>query len=171
VPADDTGRQWRPRFSDPSGEFQKIYRKGEQTVGVYIAYYRNQNAQRKLVSSENVLVTSDDHSWARISGGTRDADFHGDPVTVRTTELRGANGRVMTVWQWYWINGRLTSSDVRAKGYTALSRLAGQGDDSAVIIVYAGDQQPGGAPAALESFVRASAPASETALHDARAAR
>ena len=43
----------------------------------------------------------------------------------------------LVVWQWYWINGKLTASDVEAKLLTALSRLRGQSDDSAVIILYA----------------------------------
>ena len=41
-----------------------------------------------------------------------------------------------------------------AKAYSALYRLAGRGDDSAVILFYASKEQAGGAQAALESFVR-----------------
>ena len=40
------------------------------------------------------------------------------------------------VWHWYWINGRVTTSDIEAKWLTALSRLRGQGDDSAVVMLF-----------------------------------
>ena len=63
----------------------------------------------------------------------------------------------MVVWHWYWINGHMTSSDHVAKAYTAWSRLLGKGDDSAAVVLYATDDQPGGAPAALESFAKAMA--------------
>ena len=43
----------------------------------------------------------------------------------------------LVIWQWYWIDGQLTASDIDAKLLTALSRLRGRGDDSAVIILYA----------------------------------
>ena len=70
----------------------------------------------------------------------------------------------MVVWQWYWINGRWTSSDVLAKAYTAFSRLTGRGDDSAVIILYARQTQPGEAEAILAAFADAAGEVIETAL-------
>ena len=60
------------------------------------------------------------------------------PLPVRTAEIlskeSGIESRI-AVWQWYWINGRLTTSDIEAKWLTALSRLRGQGDDSAVVML------------------------------------
>jgi EpsI family protein len=58
------------------------------------------------------------------------------------------------VWQVYWINGTLTSSDYLAKIYGAFYQLMGRGDDSAVIVVYAPKDQAGNDQAALESFLR-----------------
>jgi EpsI family protein len=55
---------------------------------------------------------------------------------VRTVVLRGQPPLRMLVWQWYWVNGRWTASEVMAKAYLALSRLTGNGDDSALIVLY-----------------------------------
>jgi EpsI family protein len=106
--------------------------------------------------------------WAKVAGGSRQIVFDQQSISIRTAELRSTDSVRMMVWQWYWVNGHLTSSDVKAKIYTALSRLTGQGDDSAVIIVYAPKEQAGGGEAALEAFVNAAAPEIERALSRTR---
>ena len=68
----------------------------------------------------------------------------------------------------YWINGHQTSSDLIAKAYTALSRLVGDGDDSAVIFVYARKEQD---DAEMEAFVKAAEPAIMNALDRTREKR
>ena len=55
-----------------------------------------------------------------------------------------------------------------AKAYTAFSRLTGQGDDSAVIFVYASKEQ---GEAVLEAFVKAAEPAIRGALNRTREKR
>ena len=72
------------------------------------------------------------------------------------------------MWHWYWIDGRLTASDARAKAYAALSRLTGRGDDSAVVVVYARKEQPGEAEAALNAFIGDAGPGIASALAKAR---
>jgi EpsI family protein len=85
--------------------------------------------------------------------------------------LRSSGNARMVVWQWYWINGHWTASDVLAKVYTALSRLTGKGDDSAVIIIYALQHQAGEADATLEAFAGAAGSIIESTLRQTREAR
>ncbi len=152
---------WKPRFEDASAVVQRDYSNGEQVVGLYIAYYRNQDYDRKMVSSTNVMVTSNDPVWARVVSGTKQIELGSQSLNVRSAELRSYDSSRMVVWQWYWVNGQLTASDHLAKVYTAWSRLTGQGDDSAVIFVYAPKAK---GEAALDNFVRASGSAIELAL-------
>lgn len=159
---------WRPAFAEPSAELRSTLRQGDHEVGIFIGYYKLQTYERKLVSSENVLVKSTNHEWAQVSGGHREISFAGRPLEVRSAELRGSGERRLVAWQWYWINGRLTSNDYLAKAYTALSRLAGQGDDSAVIVVFAPEDAAGGGEAALQAFVDGAGGAIEEALRNAR---
>jgi exosortase A len=130
---------WKPVYERPATELQTAFSRSGQNVGLYIAYYRSQDYQSKLITSTNTLARSTDQNWAVVSERQSAADFDGLPASVRTAELRGKDGvdTRLAVWQWYWINGHLSTSDFEAKLYTALSRLRGDGDDSAVVILYA----------------------------------
>lgn len=168
---------WRPAFQNPSAELNTVFSSGENTVGLYLGYYRNQKFDRKLVSSENLLVKYKDTQWAQVGAATTRADFIQPGVTLRTAELRAAglgghsDAERLVVWQVYWINGRLTASDPLAKAYTAFSRLLGQGDDSAVIILYAPKTQAGGGEMALQRFASDNASLIAATLRRARAQR
>ena len=90
--------------------------------------------------------------------------------SVAETGLQGPNRRSYVVWQWYWIDGELTSSDARAKALIAWSRLVHRKDDSAAIVLLAEDDEHQGA-ATLQRFVRDAWPDIAAALRRAEAAR
>ncbi|WP_300452737.1 exosortase A [Accumulibacter sp.] len=162
---------WRPKIENPAASTQENLQNGGRVAGIFLAYYRNQDQQHKLVSSANVLVTSEDPAWTMTAGGARDISFDEQVVRIRQAELRGFDGRRITVWQWYWVNGRWTANDALAKVYTALSRLTGKGDDSAMIILYAVHDQNADGQAVLEDLARAAAPVITSALRQTMAAR
>jgi EpsI family protein len=162
---------WRPRFENPAAETNAVFSDGAARVGLFVAYYRNQGYTSKLVSSENALVTSKDKRWAQVKSGVRSVDAGGRSLDVRSAELKGESGERMVVWSWYWIAGRTTTSDHMAKAYTALSRLRGEGDDSAAVIVYAAGADTAQAVKALESFVTASEGPISAALSRTRSVR
>ncbi len=173
--SDQKFADWSPRFDNAPAIYQSAFvadAAKHEKVGVYIAYYRNQDYNRKMVSSENVLVRSNDPLWARVASASRELGLGTISLTARSAELRAADAATtrLIVWQWYWINGRLTASDHLAKAYTALSRLTGQGDDSAAIFLYA-LKDAGGGEAALASFAAAAGPAIESALMQTREKR
>lgn len=185
LPADSGGwrkqsrpvSEWKPTFENPSAEAVAAYGRADAAIGVYVAYYRNQNYGRKLVSSSNVLVTSEDKSWAQVRSGSAKIDVAGQPVLIRDVELRSLAGVAgpgeerLIVWRWYWIGGKLTSSDREAKLMTAWSRLTGAGDDSAVVMLYARKDGKHGGEHSLAAFAAQSGGAIETALQQARGAR
>jgi exosortase A len=147
----------------------QLRRRTGTSLGLFLAYYRNQDEQHKLVSSTNVLVRNNDPLWAKVGGGTHAISFDGQEIKVRTVVLRGQPPLRMLVWQWYWVNGRWTASDVMAKAYLALSRLTGNGDDSALIVLYAPLAVDGTGEAVLEDFVRSAGPAINAALRQTMA--
>jgi exosortase A len=146
---------WRPAYAGSSATLQETFGDGNGQVGIYIGYYRNQNYERKLITSTNILATSNDRIWSVISRGSSQTSLPDTPLQVRTAEIlskeNGLESRFV-VWQWYWINGHLTTSDFTAKLLTALSRLRGQGDDSAVVMLYTPSES---APASLAAFAQA----------------
>ena len=163
---------WKPAFGKPSAEMNTALSDGAHRVGVYVAYYRQQNYERKLVSSDNVLVRSSDQDWVQVGRSNRTVALDGQPVMVRSGRLRANAGeKRLLAWHWYWINGRVTASDYAGKGWLALSRLTGQGDDSAAVVLYAPEDQPGGAEAALEAFVAGGGSGIAAVLADAKSQR
>lgn len=129
-----------PAFQAPSAWFNQAYEHEGRRVGLYVGYYRGQTYDRKLVSSTNVLVTSQDRRWTVVARGSAMVGAS-PPVTVRAARLStpGAavlDGTGLTAWQVYWINGTLTASDIAAKLWGAWHGLAGRGDDAAVIVAY-----------------------------------
>ena len=147
-PASDLG--YKTHFVQPRGELQRSYAKpGAPAVGVYVAYYRSQDYASKLISSNNALAPVGDSRWRSSEGGVADQSVDGRALSWRTATLRPPNlsqevgGQHLVARQIYWVAGRWTGSDELAKFYAALSRLTGQGDDSAVLVLYADAAQGG----------------------------
>lgn len=161
APGEPGEPDFKPAFQNPSAEINATYASNGRIVGLYVGYYQHQDYTRKLVSSNNVLVTSKDPQWAQVTSASRNVALKGKLVAVRTAELRGValsahdNDARLAVWQIYWINGTLTSSDYLAKVYSAVQRLTGRGDNSAAIIIYTAKDQPLSGDAVLESFLSA----------------
>jgi exosortase A len=168
---------WQPDFANPSTSVNLGLGHNEQRVGVFIAYYRQQGYERKLISSQNVLAISNDELWAQVSRSGRQLAIDGQTITIRTGVLRGQHSLMgsepqrLLVWHWYWIDGRWVASDHLGKLYLALSRLLGRGDDSAAIFFYAPEDVPGGAESTLEQAVAATGGALRQTLEAARTRR
>ena len=151
---------FKPVFVNPSAEINTSYASHGEVVGLYLGYYHQQDYTRKLVSSSNVLVLGNDPKWSRASSGMRSVVAGGQPLTVRTAELRqsalatSSRQSRLLVWKIYWVNGRLTSRDYLAKLYSAFYRLSGRSDASAVLVVYTPmEDQTHRADLVLESFL------------------
>jgi exosortase A len=146
-----------PAFANPAATLTRTVLVGNQPVGLYIAYYRNQNATGKLVSSVNVIVSSSDERWIRTGTGMHRVALASGESDWRTLELKSrglVSDASMTVWQAYWVDGRIEGSDARAKLRGAWQRLAGRGDDGAAIVIYTPAADPQVARQTLEAFVR-----------------
>ncbi len=132
-----------PAFQNPSAMASWSYL-GPQSadVGLHVSFYRQQGYGRKLVSSENVLVTSNDSHWARLLTSSTRMALPDQTLTVSEVMLRkqradlGGSAPRLLAWRFYWVNGRFTGSDIQAKIQGALSRLTGQGDDGAIVVIY-----------------------------------
>jgi len=167
---------YQPRFENPRAEFQGLYDKsGGSVVGVYVAYYRDQDYQSKLISSNNVLAAADGKEWRANSQGEMALQVGNESLALRTAELRDLNLRGasqqtkrLQAWEIYWVDGRWTHSEVRAKLYGAWARLMGHGDDAAVLVIY-GDRGEGAANA-MTAFLRENLVLFERWLSAAKAA-
>lgn len=152
---------WSPIFINPAVEAALVYAGPPGIVGLRIAYYRGQSADRKLVSSTNVLVPMRSDDWNLIPGGKTDVVAGAQTITFNTAEIlgqsqRGAERRShLVVWRTYWIDGRFVAGDAAAKVHGGLARLSGRGDEGAAIVLYADGDTVAASNAALEAFVQA----------------
>lgn len=181
-PAAAPPSDWLPAFQLPSATSHFGYSGPQgETVGLHLSYYRDQNYERKLVSSQNMLVVHDDKQWAQASGGSATTQLAGQPLTVAVATLRNqagglaASGQRLQVWRFYWVNNRFTASDALAKIQGALSRITGQGDDGAIVVIYTPlDPQLNdadartAATAVLQGFMQSQGDAVEAALQATR---
>lgn len=164
---------WQPAFTNPAIVQTASFSQGAHRVGVQIFYYRHQGYDRKLISSENMLVRSGDEQWFQIARGMQEAPLAGQAMAVKSAVLQKQGALTSTpiklrVWHWYWIDGRMVSSDALGKLWLALARLRGHGDDGAAIFVYAQEDAPGAAEAAMEKFLTDTGSALGALLEQAR---
>jgi hypothetical protein len=110
---------WRPRFENYSASTQATFENGGRVAGLFLGYYRNQDQQHKLVTSTNVLVTSDDPLWARVGGGKSEIAFNQQALTVRTAQLR-SSGSTRAWWSGSGIG--LTATGLRATFWPKCTR-------------------------------------------------
>jgi exosortase A len=144
---------WRPAITAPSAVQHEAFSDGAHEVGVYVAYFRHQSQDRKLVSSTNVLAgaTGTGSGWVAVSGSGRDVIAGTPPRRVREVLLAASGERRLVARYWYWIDGIATPNPLLAKAYTFLSWLRGR-DDGAIVVVYA--RADAAAGAALDAFLR-----------------
>lgn len=172
---------WQPAFENAAGSLHGRLEPsaGGAPVGLFIGYYREQRAGRQLVTSVNQLVDAEVNKvWSQTASGQAQVDLPGGAQHWRIGELRGQalsqvsggghEARRLRVWQTYWVNGRPIASDWQAKLYGAWQNLLGQGDDAAVVLVYANKDEAGPDDARLRDFVRAHWAALDTALRGVR---
>lgn len=169
---------WAPAFKFASAASHTGYQGPQgQAVGVHISYYRDQDYERKLVSSDNVIVGSNSTAWVRVAGGSASALLGTQPLSIAAATVReqgtalSSSGERLQVWRFYWVNGQFTASDIAAKLHGALGRATGRGDDSAIVALYTPlnrevpeDQARQQATELLQNFLKTQGPALQQAL-------
>lgn len=123
---------WQPRYAGARSSYSVAESFQNQTFGVHIKYYVNQQFDSKLVTSTNRLTSLDNRAW--FVAESRPAAIDG----VTESEIRDPNtNRTLLVWHTYWVCGHTTDSAVHAKLLQAWCMLTEQRDDAALIAVSA----------------------------------
>lgn len=161
---------WKPHYKGFVAEQSQSFRAGDREVGLYVAYYRNQEKRHELITSGNLLVAREDWAWKHVASGRDRVDWTGRATDVDRAEILGTDARLQ-VFDLYWVDGRVTSNPYVAKALLAWSRLTGRGDDSALIVAYTPERSRDDASRqALRDFLRQMSPEIESALGRAREA-
>lgn len=165
----------KPRFPGAAATVLQEYRNGNQTIGVYIAFFRNQHNGAEAVSSQNSLVDEQINAWSLTGVSMRQlrttVRTGNTPGSVWQSRLRWDNLHLLA-WQWYWAGNAQTANPYVAKWLQAKQRLMGKGDDSADIVMFARyDAQPDEVAATMENFLEQASPAIRQSLQHAQGSR
>jgi exosortase A len=143
---------WRPHYDPPSASLFQTYRKGDQVVALYLAYYRSQQRGALLVSSGNVMIMQKHPVWLNVGEGLVQGALGPGTLDVRETRLRSVPQRLL-IWDWYRIGGRDIESPYVAKWMLATDKLSNRGDAGTAIMLIAPYYDPTNPPtAALREF-------------------
>ena len=137
---------WEPDYAPASSTLRQFHA-GSPPVGLTVLFYRDVPGGPKLVSSTN-RFSQPKSEFRENSADLRDESFAGRHMAVREAML-GVEGRRLLVWQWYWVNGSMTSSNYVGKLLQIKGKLlAGNGDGATVMVFSPYDEDPAAARAA-----------------------
>jgi exosortase A len=135
LPVSEEIATWQPDLSGARAELRQTFVKDGHRVGLYIAFFRWQTPEAKAITSTNQIVRTSNKIWRQVGAGAVSATAHDGAFAVNTGVVVSTDAR-LALWQWYWVNAHLTSSDYAAKLYQAMSVLGRHGDGSAWVVVY-----------------------------------
>jgi EpsI family protein len=147
---------WRPHYVGAKAELERGYEKPPGAVGLYVFYYRDQRQGAELERVENGLLTPMDFVTRYFPEVIRDVP--GTGLTVGQTEIHAPAGRLLA-WRWFWTGSRYVAGGPALKLDGLKSKLAGRGDDAAVLVLCAPfEEKPEEATDAMTAFLKVMKP-------------
>ena len=150
---------WQPQFPGADWTLRDTYRQGENEVDVFVAYYTYQRRGAKIIYYANSMA--DKVTWWPYDTGTAMLHQRGNLIPSRIDDLASSTYHRIVVW-WYWVDGQITNSTIRAKILQTRARLFGGNQAAAVVAVSIKyDRDPADAIAIVDRFLRDSTPWNE----------
>jgi EpsI family protein len=126
-PASLQASPFRLAYTDE--EFVRLYRgPSGEAFGLYVGYFRSQDANRKLVDSQSRRLAD----GAEALYLQRSAD---SPPRISRT-LLSQNGKRWSVYYWFDINGRIVANRYAAKLYILYDAFRHRRTNGALVVVF-----------------------------------
>jgi len=166
--ANEAFSNWRPDISGAGSELTQAFAKDRAPVGLFVAFYSGSSPEAKAITSANQLVRTENKQWRQVAPDAISiATIEGQPLNIRTSVVASDRER-LAVWQWYWVDGHVTTSQYVAKMYEALAVLQGHGDPAAWVVVFTPtERDEAQARATLQAFTTAMREPIDAALREA----
>jgi EpsI family protein len=152
----------RPVYPGASVQAEQALVGGGGRVWLSVSHYANQDAQRQMVSSVNMLVPSTDSPWNLVSSQVVTLGADAAVPAVRAHQLAAGDATAafgqqnrLRVWQFYWVDGQPVQGDVQAKLRQAWRQLRGQGSAATAVVIYTDDDGSDAAERRLGAFLKA----------------
>jgi len=151
--------EWQPVFPGADWMLHDVYRQGAGAVDVFVAYYDYQRQGAEVVYYANSMA--DEKTWWRSDAGTVAVHQASSLITARLDDVASLGHHRIVIW-WYWVNGEITDSAIRAKLLQLTARLFGGNQAAAAVGVSVRyDRDPAEAVSIADRFLSGSAPLSE----------
>jgi len=149
---------WVPRWQGMDAQVLGHYRRGEDRVQLFIAYYGQQRQDHELINSQNLMVPQEHERWQNVGERVRRLEIGGVSYRILEARLRTQGGERILAWQWNRVAGRNDLHPLRIKIELAVEKVLGGRDDGAAIVIAAPYvDQPGEAEPVLRDFLAAMA--------------
>lgn len=146
------GLRWEPVYRNNDAELRRSFKHSSgHRVDLYVAYYDRQRPGTELIQFGNTVAAPD--YWGLASTQTRQVGMQGEDLATVSSRLV-AGTRARTVWQWYWIDDRLTTNPYTAKMLAARAKLFRGREAAATLVIATEMSQLGtGADRVLQTFL------------------
>ncbi len=163
---------WLPHWHGMDVELIRNYRRGEQRVLLFVAWYGTQRDNAELINSQNYMVRQKHPEWRQVGRDDITRTIAGRELPIYEAKLlaNDEHQRILA-WQWHRIEGKDGINPYRAKIELALTKLLGRQDAGAAIIIatpYRDKQDADKANTLLAEFLAAHKPALDAMLDQAR---
>ncbi len=146
---------WEPHWVGADQRLLGYYRKGEQRVMLFLGWYGAQRQDAELINTQNYMVRQKHPDWRSMRRTLTQHGINGAMLPLAESGLLAyAGNQRILAWQWHRIQGRDGINPYQAKFELALSKLLGQADEAAAVIVatpYTEDEKA--AAATLNEFL------------------
>jgi len=124
---------WLPYYKGASQTFHLNQRQaGAGSIDIFAAYYKYQVGGSEMIQYGNGIDREE--IWGRIGSKKIKANVGGINTSVIEVKLQsGRENRL--VWYWYWVDGKIMTSNYKAKFFDAKAKLLGGRLDSAIMAV------------------------------------
>jgi len=154
---------WRPVEAGANAELVAFYRRGDQTVALYLQQYLQQVQGAELVSGRSGQFVDETRSWRIAARKTIPAQLGAKQIAVDQLRVRNG-GTQLLLWNWYRVGTHYTANAYMAKWYEALGAITFSRQDSARIILATTVFPGGNNQEILQSFITAHLPGVEASL-------
>lgn len=138
---------WYPHFPAADLALHRMIGSGGAEVDLFIAFYADQKAGKKLVGWPNHAF--DARRWMYLQRLDPDWDSVAGMPAPEALRLRGVDRRGRRhVWLWYWVDGRFTGSAYAAKVWQAKAAIVGGNRRGGVLILSAAESDARADPTA-----------------------
>jgi EpsI family protein len=127
---------WTPHYVGNPEQDSGVVAVGSTRCGWQLAWYPHQRPGSEIIAAGNRLVQEKLDPWRVLSLAVATTTVAAVPAVKQTVLQERAGERVTLVWQWYWVDGSVTSNPLITQWLGLRGRLRGHGNAGASVLVY-----------------------------------